>query len=110
MVIAKLKNARVSAQKARLVAATIRGKKAGWALSILGFLPQKSAALMKGLLNSAIANAENNVGLDIDELVVSRVLVDKARSFKRFSARAKGRGNRIEKQNCHILIEVKSGT
>lgn len=105
-VSAHLKNARLSAQKCRLVADLIRGKSVDEALNILAFSPKKGAELMKKVLNSAIANAEHNEGADIDTLVVATVFVDKGPSLKRFTARAKGRGNRIEKQTCHITLTV----
>ena len=105
-VSAVLKNARVSAQKARLVADLIRGKSVEQALNTLTFTPKKSAVLMKKVLESAIANAEHNDGADIDTLKVATVYVDKGPSLKRFTARAKGRGNRIEKQTCHITLVV----
>lgn len=105
-VSAVLKNARVSAQKARLVADLIRGKSVEQALNILTFSPKKSAELLKKVLESAIANAEHNEGADIDTLKVATVYVDKGPSLKRFSARAKGRGNRIEKQTFHITLVV----
>ena len=105
-VSAVLKNARVSAQKARLVADLIRGKSVEQALNILTFSPKKSAELLKKVLESAIANAEHNEGADIDTLKVATVYVDKGPSLKRFTARAKGRGNRIEKQTCHITLVV----
>ena len=100
------KNARISAQKARLVADMIRGKDVAQALNILTFSPKKGAELIKKVLESAIANAEHNNGADIDELKVVTIYVDKAASLKRFQARAKGRGNRIEKQTCHINVVV----
>ncbi|MBR6027304.1 MAG: 50S ribosomal protein L22 [Neisseriaceae bacterium] len=105
-VSAQHKNARISAQKARLVADLIRGKDIEQALNILTFCPKKGAELVKKVLESAIANAEHNEGADIDELKVVTVYVDKAASLKRFQARAKGRGNRIEKQTCHINVTV----
>ncbi len=105
-VSAVLKNARVSAQKARLVADLIRGKSVEQALNTLTFTPKKSAVLMKKVLESAIANAEHNEGADIDTLKVATVYVDKGPSLKRFTARAKGRGNRIDKQTCHITLVV----
>ncbi|MDO5687390.1 MAG: 50S ribosomal protein L22 [Neisseria sp.] len=105
-VYAQHKNARISAQKARLVADMIRGKDIEQALNILTFSPKKGAGLVKKVLESAIANAEHNEGADIDELKVVTVYVDKAGSLKRFQARAKGRGNRIEKQTCHINVTV----
>ena len=101
-VSAQHKNARISAQKARLVADLIRGKDVAQALNILTFSPKKGAELIKKVLESAIANAEHNNGADIDELKVVTIFVDKGPSLKRFQARAKGRGNRIEKQTCHI--------
>ena len=101
---AQHKNARISAQKARLVADLIRGKTVSQALNILAFSPKKGALLLKKVLDSAIANAEHNEGADIDDLKVVTVFVDKGPSLKRFQARAKGRGNRIEKQTCHINL------
>ena len=103
---AQHKNARISAQKARLVADFIRGKDVAQALNILTFSPKKGAELIKKVLESAIANAEHNNGADIDELKVVTIFVDKCQSLKRFQARAKGRGNRIEKQTCHINVTV----
>ena len=105
-VSASHKNARISAQKARLVADLIRGKDVAQALNILAFRKKKGAELIKKVLESAIANAEHNNGADIDELKVVTIYVDKAASLKRFQARAKGRGNRIEKQTCHINVTV----
>jgi len=105
-VSAQHKNARISAQKARLVADLIRGKDVAQALNILTFSPKKGAELIKKVLESAIANAEHNNGVDIDELKVVTIFVDKGPSLKRFQARAKGRGNRIEKQTCHINVTV----
>ncbi|MCG7656041.1 50S ribosomal protein L22 [Wielerella bovis] len=105
-VTAQHNNARISAQKARLVADMIRGKDVAQALNILTFSPKKGAELIKKVLESAIANAEHNNGADIDELKVVTIFVDKGPSLKRFQARAKGRGNRIEKQTCHINVVV----
>lgn len=99
-------NARISAQKCRLVADLIRGKDVAQAISILTFSPKKGADLIKKVLESAIANAEHNEGVDIDDLKVTTIFVDKGPSLKRFQARAKGRGNRIEKQTCHISVTV----
>jgi len=103
---ANLSGARLSAQKARLVADLVRGKPVEQALNILTFSPKKGAVLIRKLLLSAIANAEHNDGADIDALKVTTIYVDKGPSLKRFSARAKGRGNRIEKQTCHICLTV----
>jgi large subunit ribosomal protein L22 len=98
------RGARISAQKARLVADQIRGLSIDRALNLLTFSPKKAAVIVKKVLESAIANAEHNVGADIDELKVQTIFVDKATSLKRFTARAKGRGNKIEKQTSHITV------
>jgi large subunit ribosomal protein L22 len=108
-VTAKLRYARISPQKCRLVADTVRGKGVGNALSTLKFMPKKGARLVLKVLESAIANAENNLGADIDELKVTRIEIDTAPMLKRFAARAKGRGNRIVKRNSHITLEVGDG-
>ena len=108
-VAAKLKGANISAQKARLVVDQIRGKGIEEALDILTFSPKKASALVKKLLNSAIANAEHNEGADIDELHVSTVFVDEAITMKRIRPRAKGRADRILKRTCHITIKVSDG-
>ncbi|MDP3705403.1 MAG: 50S ribosomal protein L22 [Legionellaceae bacterium] len=105
-VTASLKNAPLSAQKGRLVADMIRTMNVSGALDILRFTSKKGAQLMLKVLESAIANAENNNGVDIDDLKVSTVLVDEATTLKRVSPRAKGRANRISKRNCHITIKV----
>lgn len=105
-VTAKLKNASLSAQKCRLVADMIRNTSVSTALNLLKFTPKKGAQLMLKVLESAIANAENNKGIDIDELKVSTIFVDEAASLKRMLPRAKGRANRITKRNCHITVIV----
>ena len=105
-ITAKLKNAALSAQKGRLVANMIRTMEVSKAVDILKFTPKKGARIILKLLESAVANAENNNGIDIDELKISKIYVDEAATFKRIRARAKGRANRIEKRNCHITIEV----
>jgi large subunit ribosomal protein L22 len=105
---AVIKGVRLSAQKGRLVADQIRGLPVDRALQILAFSPKKGAGIIKKALDSAIANAEHNDGADIDELKVTTIYIDKAASLKRMIARAKGRGNGIEKQTCHITITVGS--
>lgn len=105
-VSAKLTTARMSAQKARLVADQIRGKGVEEALELLSYSPKKAAVLIKKVLNSAIANAEHNEGVDIDELKVSTIYVDEAMTLKRISPRAKGRADRILKRSCHITVKV----
>ncbi len=104
--VAKLRHARLSAQKGRLVADQIRGLPVEQALNVLSFSTKKGAALMKKVLDSAIANAENNEGADIDELLVSTVCVDEGPTMKRIRARAKGRAARILKRTSHITVTV----
>ena len=101
-----LKGVRLSAQKGRLAADLVRGLPVERALNILSFSPKKSAAIVKKVIESAIANAEHNDGADIDELKVKRIHVEKAGSLRRYRARAKGRGAKIEKQTCHIYVTV----
>ncbi len=103
---AKHRHAKISPQKVRLVADQIRGLPVEKAINILTFSPKKAAVLMKEVLNSAIANAENNDGADIDELFVETVMVDQAPTAKRMKPRAKGRGNRILKRTSHITVTV----
>ncbi len=96
----------MSAQKARLVADLVRGKPVGQAIDILTFSTKKAASVLKKAVESAVANAEHNNGMDVDDLYVKTVFIDKSRSMKRLFPRAKGRSNRIEKQTCHITVRV----
>ena len=105
-VSAVLRGARISAQKVRLVANQVRGKNAEKALDILQFSEKKGAAILKKVLESAIANAEHNEGADVDELIISRIFVDEGVTMKRIKPRAKGRADRILKRSCHITVEV----
>jgi len=105
-VAARLKGARISPQKARLVADQVRGLPVEEALSLLEFSPKKAAHIVKKVLDSAIANAENNEGADVDELKVSSIFVDEGMTMKRLRPRAKGRADRILKRSCHITIKV----
>lgn len=104
--IAVMRYARISPQKARLVADQIRGMSVGSAQTLLIYSPKKAAGLVKKVLDSAIANAEHNEGADVDELRVTRICIDEGPVLKRMSARAKGRGNRIIKRTSHISITV----
>ena len=108
-VSARLKGARISAQKARLVADQIRGKSVEDALNLLEFSNKKAAHIVKKVLDSAIANAENNEGADVDELKVSTIFVDEGMTMKRLRPRAKGRADRILKRSCHITVKVADG-
>ena len=101
-----LRGVRLSEQKGRLVADLVRGKSVEQALNILTFSPKKGAKIIKKVVESAIANAEHNDGADIDALRVKSIYVEQGMTLKRFTARAKGRGNRIEKQTCHITLTV----
>ena len=76
------------------------------ATNTIKFMPQKAAGIIRKILDSAIANAENNNGADIDDLKISKAYVNEAPTFKRFRARARGRGTRILKRNSHITIEL----
>jgi large subunit ribosomal protein L22 len=105
-VAAELSGARLSAQKARLVADQIRGKGVEDALDILAFSTKKGAEIIKKVLESAIANAEHNEGADVDELKVKTIFVDEGVSLKRIKPRAKGRADRITKRTCHITVKV----
>ncbi len=105
-VAAKLRYARISAQKCRLVADQVRGLPVDKALDILRFSNKKAAGLVRKALESAIANAEHNEGLDIDELKVSTIHVDEGPVMKRIKPRAKGRADRILKRTCHITVKV----
>ena len=101
-----VRGVRLSADKGRLVADLVRGKKVAQAIDILNFTQKKAAGIVKKALESAIANAEHNDGADIDELTVKTIYVEQGTTLKRFSARAKGRGNRISKPTCHIYVTV----
>ena len=105
-VAAKLRGAKMSAQKARLVVDQIRGKEVGDALNILNFSTKEGAHLVRKLLESAIANAEHNEAADVDELKVSTAFVDEGLTMKRIRPRAKGRADRILKRTCHITLVV----
>jgi len=104
-----LRTARISPQKARLVADQVRGLPAGKALELLKFSDKKAAHMIYKVLWSAVSNAENNEGADADELSVARIFVDEGPVLKRFMARAKGRGTRIIKRTSHITVVVGSG-
>lgn len=105
-VSARLSNIQISAQKSRLVADQIRGLPVEKAINLLRFSTKKAARIIHKVLESAIANAEQNEGLDVDELKVSTVFVDEGRTQKRTKSRAKGRANRILKRACHITVKV----
>ena len=107
---AYLKETRLSPQKAALVADQIRGKSVDEAMDFLVYNKQKGSAVIKKLLESAIANAENNNNSDIDKLSIKSVIVNQGMRLKRMKARARGRADRIIKPTCHIeIILVEEG-
>ena len=101
-----VRGVRLSVDKGRLVADLVRGKRVDQALNTLAFTQKKAALIIKKAVESAIANAEHNDGADIDELKIKTIHVEQGATLKRFSARAKGRGNRISKPTCHIFVTV----
>jgi large subunit ribosomal protein L22 len=103
---ASVRGVRLSVDKGRLVADMIRGKKVGEAINILGFTRKKAAGIIKKAVDSAVANAEHNDGADIDELKITSISVEQGTVLRRFAARAKGRGARINKATCHIYVTV----
>ena len=101
-----VRGVRLSADKGRLVADLVRGKRVDQALNILAFTQKKAAGIVKKALESAIANAEHNDGADIDELKITSIYIEQGATLKRFSARAKGQSNHISKPTCHIYVTV----
>ena len=104
-----VRGVRLSSDKGRLVADLIRGKKVDQALSILTFTPRKAAVIIKKALESAIANAEHNDGADIDELKITKILVERGTFLRRFRAQSKGRGAPIMKPTCNVIVVVGDG-
>jgi len=106
MVRAEIKNQRTSVKKMQLIAKLVRGKNVPIVLSQLQFMQQKSAKIMLKVLKSAVANAENNLGLDSDDMHISVIQVNKGPTLKRWRARAKGRSARILKRSVHLVVEL----
>src|SRR5262245_27973563 len=106
--VARARYARVTPMKARRVIDLIRGRGAQEALAMLAFVPQAASAPISKVLASAMANAENNLALDPDTLIVSRAFVDEGPTLKRFRPRAQGRAYRIRKRTSHITVEVEA--
>ncbi len=98
------RNIRISPQKARLVADVVRGKPVDEAMNILGVLPKKAARIIKKVLESALANADQNMSLDVDSLYVKRIYVDKGPMLKRWRPRAMGRAYSIKHRLSHITV------
>jgi large subunit ribosomal protein L22 len=106
--VARARYVRVTPMKARRVIDLIRGRSAREALAVLEFAPQTASAPVSKVLASAMANAENNLGLDPDSLIVSGAFVDEGPTLKRFRPRAQGRAYRIRKRTSHITVEVEA--
>ncbi len=104
--MATLKHARISAQKARLVADLVRGMKADAAIAVLQFTPKKAAVMIKRLVESAVDNATQSRGVDEDKLYVSSICVDEGPTAKRWMPRAMGRATRIRKRTSHITVGI----
>lgn len=103
------RHVRISPQKVRMIAGAIKGKPAGLAIDTLKFMPQKSAGIVEKIVRSAVANADQNTSMDVDDLVVANLLVDQGPTLKRFKARARGRGARILKRTSHITVVLSEG-
>ena len=95
---------RISPRKIRLIMDAIRGKRIEEALSQLSFAPQKGAFILKKLINSAVANAEQNFEMDVDKLYIKRIYADEGPTLKRFRPRAMGRAARIRKRTSHLTV------
>jgi large subunit ribosomal protein L22 len=104
--LARLRNARIAAQKVRLVADQVRGLPVEQAINLLSFSEKKAAAIVKKVLESAIANAEHNDGADVDELLITQISVDEGPTMKRWRARARGRAAKILKRTSHLTVAV----
>ncbi|MBT8365617.1 MAG: 50S ribosomal protein L22 [Deltaproteobacteria bacterium] len=101
---------RISPQKVRMLVDAIKGKPAETAINALKFMPQKSAGIVEKIVRSAVANADQNTSIDVDELIVRNLIVDQGPSLKRFKARARGRGARILKRTAHITVVLAEGS
>lgn len=106
MVSATLRRTRLSPQKGRLVADQLRGLPVERAIEVLAFGKTKAASVLRKVLESAIANAEYNEGVDIDELRIGAIQINQGSTFRRYRARARGRAGRITKRTSHITLTV----
>jgi len=101
---AMVKHIRISPRKVRLLMDQIRGKKVEEALNMLSFAPQKGATILSKLINSAVANAEQNADIDVDNLYINRIFADEGPTLKRFRPRAMGRATKIRKRSSHLTV------
>jgi large subunit ribosomal protein L22 len=95
---------RISPRKVRLAMDQVRGKKVDEALQMLSFAPQRGARILRKVILSAVANAEQNAGLDVDSLFIKRVFADEGPTLRRFRPRALGRATRIRKRSSHLTV------
>lgn len=100
---------RISPRKVRLIMDQIRGRKVEEALNRLSFAPQRGAFVLKKLINSAVANAEHNLNMDVDKLYIKQIFADEGPTLKRFRARAMGRATRIRKRTSHLTVILDEG-
>jgi large subunit ribosomal protein L22 len=98
------KYVRISPQKVRMMVSAVKGKPVEDGLNILKFMPQKAANIVEKIIRSAVANADQNMDIDVDSLVIRNVIADQGPTLKRFRARARGRGTRILKKTAHITV------
>jgi len=103
---AKARYVRISSQKVRKMVGAIKGRPVEDGINILKFMPQKSAGIVKKVVQSAVANADQNFGIDVDSLIISNITADQGPMLKRFKARARGRGTRILKRTSHITVTL----
>jgi len=101
---AKARFVRISPQKIRLIMGQVRGQKVEEALNLLSFAPQRGARILKKLLDSAVANAQQNADMDVDALYIAKVYADEGPTLKRWRPRAQGRATRIRKRTCHLTV------
>jgi len=101
---AKAKYLRLSSRKGKLISDMIRGKPVEEALNILRFTPKKAAREIEKVVKSAVANADQDPAMNVDNLVVKRIFVDQGPTMRRFMARAMGRASRIRKRTCHVTV------
>lgn len=101
---------RIAPQKVRMIVDAIKGKPAEAAINALKFMPQKAAGIVEKIVRSAVANADQNTSIDVDDLIVRNLIVDQGPSLKRFRARARGRGARILKRTAHITVVLAEGS
>lgn len=107
---AVLRYVRISPQKVHVIIGAVKGQPVEKAVNTLSYMPQKASFILKKIIQSAVANAEQQSGIDVDRLIVRNVTADQGPTLKRFSARARGRGTRILKRTSHITVTLAEKT